>query len=73
VVAEGTVGETPFELFAAFSEDLKRAVVRGSVGGRPVSLDATRDDPAAAVRIIGAYLGEPLLLALVVGAVIHFF
>jgi hypothetical protein len=72
VVAEGTVGETPFEFFVAFSDDLKRALVRGSVGGRPVSLDATRDDPAGQVRIIGAYFGEPPLLVLVVGAVIHF-
>lgn len=29
VVAEGTPGETPFQLFAALSGDLSKAVVRG--------------------------------------------
>jgi hypothetical protein len=72
VVAEGSLGETPFELFAALSDDWKRAVVRGSVGGHPVLLDATRDDPAASVRVVGAYFGQPALLALLLGVVIHF-
>jgi hypothetical protein len=72
VVAEGTLGEAPFELFAALSDDGKRAIVRGSVGGQPVSLDATGDDPAASVCIVGTYIGEPALLALVLGVIIHF-
>jgi hypothetical protein len=72
VVAEGTLGETAFDLFVAFSDDLKRAVVRGSIGGRPVSLDATRADPPSSVRIVGSCSGEPPLLALVLGVLIHF-
>jgi len=72
VVAEGTVGEAAFELFAALSDDLYRAVVRGSVGGRPVSLDATRDGPLAPVWVVGAYSGPPPLLGLVVGALAYF-
>jgi ATP-dependent Clp protease ATP-binding subunit ClpC len=72
VVAEGTLGEAPFELFAALSDDGKRAIVRGSVGGQPVSLDATGVDPAASVCIVGTYIGEPALLALVLGVIIHF-
>ena len=71
VVADGTHGDTPFELFAALSEDRDRAVVRGSVGGRPLSIDATRADPSA-VRVVGAYFGEPPLLMLVLGVVVHF-
>ena len=71
VVAEGTLGEETFELFAALSGDLTRAVVRGSFGGRPVSLDVTRNRPAAA-RIVGHYAGPPALLALMVGTVVYF-
>jgi hypothetical protein len=56
VVAEGALGEELFELFVAFSDDLGRAVVRGSLGGRRVSLDAITDGPSA-LRIVGEYLG----------------
>jgi Clp amino terminal domain, pathogenicity island component len=72
VVAEGTLGETPFELFAAFSDDSKRAVVRGLLDGRAISLDATRSDPATSVHIVGSYFGEPPLLALLLGVVVRF-
>jgi hypothetical protein len=72
VVAEGTLGDAPFELFVAFSDDSKSAVVRGSIGGAPVSLDASRPDPATSVRIVGSYFGEPPLLALLLGAVARF-
>lgn len=71
VVAEGTLGEDTFELFAALSGDSARALVRGSFGGRPVSLDATRDEPSA-VRIVGEYAGPLPLLALTVGTVAYF-
>jgi hypothetical protein len=73
VVAEGTVGDSPFQLFGALSTDLTRAIVRGSVGGAPVSIDATREDPFAPVRVIGAFSGPPALLALLVGAVASLF
>ncbi|HTW09189.1 MAG TPA: hypothetical protein VME46_16910 [Acidimicrobiales bacterium] len=71
VVAEGSVGEEPFELFAAPRDDVPGAVVRGSLGGRPVALDATHDDPTA-VRVVGQYAGRLPLLALIVGVVVHF-
>jgi hypothetical protein len=70
LVAEGTVGDSAFQLFGALSADLSRTIVRGSVGGAPVSLDATRPDPFAPVRVIGAFSGPPALLALLVGAVV---
>ena len=72
VVAEGTVGETPFELYAALSGDLTKAVVRGSVDGLSISLDAVRGDPSGPVRLQGPYSGPPALLALTVGAVAYF-
>ena len=72
VVAEGTVGETPFELFIALSGDLTEGVIRGSVDGHPVSLDAGRDEPSAPVTVQGSYTGPPALLALTVGIVAYF-
>jgi hypothetical protein len=72
VVVEGSVGQTPSELFVAVSEDSKRAVVRGSLGGRAVSLDATRADPATSVRIVGSCSGEPPLLVLLLGLIVAF-
>jgi hypothetical protein len=72
VVAEGTLGEEPFELFGAVSGDSARAVVRGSLGGRPVSLDATRHRPSERLRIVGDYSGPPPLLGLIVGTVAYF-
>jgi hypothetical protein len=72
VVAGGTLGEEPFELFAAVSGDLTRAVVRGSLGGRPVSLDATHDRPSGRLRVVGDYLGPLPLLGLIVGTVVYF-
>ena len=71
-MAEGTLGGAPFELFVAFSDDSRSAVVRGSIGGVPVSLDAARSDPATSVVIIGSYSGEPPLLALLLGTVTRF-
>ena len=71
VVAEGAVGEEPFELFAALSDDLTKAVVRGSLGGRPVCLDATAEEPSA-VRVVGEYSGPLPLLTLIVGVIVHF-
>jgi hypothetical protein len=76
VVAEGTLGEEAFELFSALSDDLTKAVVRGSFGGRTVALDATRQEPAevrpAEVRIVGEYAGPLPFLAVIVGVVVHF-
>jgi hypothetical protein len=72
VVAEGTVAEEPFELFVSMSSDLARAIVRGSLGGRPVSLDMTRHEPPAPALIVGEYSGPHPFLALVVGVVMHF-
>ena len=72
VVAEGTVGEAPFQLFAALSGDLTKAAVRGSVDGRPVSLDASRDEPSGPVKVCGSYSGPPGLLASMVGALSYF-
>lgn len=71
VVAKGTAGEEPLELFAALVDGSARAVVRGSLGGRPVSLDATHDETSA-VRVLGEYTGPLPLLALIVGVVVHF-
>jgi hypothetical protein len=71
VVAEGTLGEETFELFAALSGDLTRAVVRGSFAERPVSLDVTHNKPVA-VRIVGDYIGPLPLVALMVGTVLYF-
>ena len=72
IVAEGTVGEIPFELYAALSGDLTKAVVRGSVDGLSISVDAVRADPSGPVRFNGSYSGPPALLALTVGAVAYF-
>jgi hypothetical protein len=72
IVAKGTVGETPFELFAALSGDLTKAVVRGSVDGRPISLDASRDERSSTVKLCGSYSGPPSLLVLTVGALSYF-
>jgi hypothetical protein len=71
VVAEGNLGEEPFELFASLSDDLTSAVVRGSLGGRTVSLDATTDEPSA-VRVVGEFSGPLPLLALIVNVLVHF-
>ena len=56
VIAEGNLDEEPFELFASLSDDLARVVVRGSFGGRSVSLDATAEEPSA-VRVVGEFSG----------------
>ena len=72
LVAEGTLGETPFELYAALSGDRTRAVLRGSVDGRSLSLDATRDSRSGPVRLQGSYSGPPALLALAIGALAYF-
>jgi hypothetical protein len=71
VVADGNLGEEPFELFASLSDDLARGVVRGSLGGRTVSLDATTEEPSA-VRVVGEYSGPLPLLALIVNVLVHF-
>jgi hypothetical protein len=72
VVAEGTLGGAPFELFAAFSDDSKKAVVRGSIAGWPVAIDAKRAGPTAPARIVGSYSGEPALLVLVLAVAVRF-
>ncbi len=71
VVIDGTVGETAFDLSAALSGDLTRAKVRGTVGDRPVRLDASKVEPAT-VRIVGAYEGPSALLAVIVGSLVYF-
>jgi ATP-dependent Clp protease ATP-binding subunit ClpC len=70
VVAEGSVGDGPIELFVAFSEDSKMANLRGSLGGQAVSLDATRAETS--LLIVGSYSGEPPLLALLLGVLVNF-
>ena len=60
-----------FELFASLSDDLTMAVVRGSLGGRTVSLDATTDEPST-VRVVGEFSGPLPLLALIVNVLVHF-
>ena len=72
VVAEGTLGEASFEIFATVSTEIDIAKVRGSFDGRPVLLDASRDELSGSVRIAGAYDGPVPLLALVVGSLAHF-
>jgi hypothetical protein len=71
VVAEGNLGEQPFELFASLSDDFARALVRGSLGGHAVWLDATSEEPSA-VRVVGGYSGPLPLLALIVNVLVHF-
>ena len=71
VIAEGNLDEEPFELFASLSDDLARVVVRGSFGGRSVSLDATAEEPSA-VRVVGGFRGPLPLLALIVNVLVHF-
>ena len=71
VVAEGTIGEEPFELFVSLSDDLAQAKVRGLLGGRPVSLDVTGDE-ASIMRVVGEYSAQHPFLALVVRVVLHF-
>jgi hypothetical protein len=66
------VGQVPFQLFAARAADRTTAVVRGSLGGQAVSLDATRERPSGAVKIHGSYSGPPMLLALAIGVVTYF-
>ena len=63
VVAEGKLAEEPFS-YSPLSDDLTRAIVRGSLGGRTVSLDATTDEPSA-VRVVGEFSGPLPLLALI--------
>ena len=73
VVAVGTVGDAPLELFAALSGDLTKAVVRGSIGAHSISLDASRDQLGGAVKLYGSISGPPALVALTVGALTYFF
>lgn len=68
----GTVGEVPFELFAARAADRTITVVRGSLDGQAVSLDATCDRPSGAVKLCGSHSGPPILLALAIGVVAYF-
>ena len=72
VVAEGSLGQAGFQLFATISDDLRKALVRGSFDGQPVRLDATRDEPSPSVRVIGAFMAPPSMVALVAGALAHF-
>ena len=72
VVAEGALGQAGFQLFATISDDLSKALVRGSFDGQPVLLDATRDEPSSSVRVVGAFMAPPPMVALVAGALAHF-
>ena len=72
VVVEGKQEGTAFEVFVALTGDKSRAAVRGTCGGAPVRLDATRDHHGAPVRIAGECSGPPELLALLVCATLYF-
>ena len=71
VVAEGSLGQAGFQLFATISDDLRKALVRGSFDGQPVRLG----HPGRAVPLracIGAFMAPPSMVALVAGALAHF-
>ncbi len=72
VAVHGTLGVTDFELFASVGGDLTRGIVRGTLGDRPVSLDAAREESSSTVRITGAYEGPPALLAVLLGVLVYF-
>jgi hypothetical protein len=72
IAIDGTIGATGFELFATVSGDLTRAIVRGSLGGQAVRLDAIREESSRTVRIVGAYEGPVAVLAVIVGVLVYF-
>ena len=72
VAVHGTVGVTDLELFASLGGDLTHGIVRGTLGDRPVGLDAAREESSSTVRITGAYEGPPALLAVIVGVLVYF-
>ena len=72
IVVEGRQEETAFGVFVGLTGDMSRAGTRGTCGGAPVRLDATRDHHGAPVRVTGEYSGPPELLALFVCATLYF-
>lgn len=74
VAVDGHLDGTGFELYAAVDGPNTAAKIRGSVAGRPVRIDATRDGLPGDRRtqLTGSYEGPHELLAVAAGALLYF-
>jgi hypothetical protein len=74
IAADGTLGGTEFTIYATIDGPRTTGKLRGTVAGAPISIDAarTRGSDGGRTRLTGSYQGPPALLALTVGAFLHF-
>jgi hypothetical protein len=74
VAVDGTLGGTEFTIYAAIDGPLTFGQIRGTVAGTSIRIDAarTRQPDGEKTRLTGSYQGPPALLALAVGALLHF-
>lgn len=74
VAVDGTLGSTQFTIYAAVDGPRTSGRLRGTVAGRPIRIDAARSGQPdrEQTRLTGSYQGPPALLALAVGALLHF-
>jgi hypothetical protein len=72
VAIRGSLDGLDIALFAAVSGSLDQAMIRGTVGGELVHLNARSSAGRRAVRVSGAFPGPLPLALLAVGAVLYF-
>jgi hypothetical protein len=85
VAADGTLGDTSFTIHADINGSLTRGHIGGTVDGFPIRVDATREvttqfgtpphsqQPGdSLIHLGGTYKGPGVLLAVMVGAFLHF-
>jgi hypothetical protein len=73
VAVDGTLGSTEYTIYAAIDGPLTSGQLRGTVAGNSIRIDAARSQPdGEQARLTGSYQGPLGLLALAVGALLHF-
>jgi hypothetical protein len=74
VAVDGTLGSAEFTIYATIDGPLTFGQIRGTVAGTSILIDAARirQPDGEKTRLTGSYQGPPALLALAVGALLHF-
>jgi hypothetical protein len=67
---DGTIAGAALSVFATVART--RAIIRGHLDGHPIELDVNGDPAAGTATLRGRYGGPPAVLAVVIGAVLHF-
>lgn len=73
VAVDGVLGPGTFSVFASVAADRIYGVVRGTVDGRPLVLDAERlaNVTEPTLRVTGAFDGSTAVLLLAIGTLLH--